>query len=1067
MKKIFEFFTRRHILATLFTLMIIFLGMNSIRTLQRDRFPNVDWGWIDILTEYFGASPEDVELNVTNKIEDALQGISGIKDVYSLSVENVSNVYVQIDPDVRDTDKVKNNIRDAVGRITDFPDEVTESPYIEEDTTATSSILAVGIAGDMSYGELREIARGLEKKLEAVPGVARLARIGYRAREIKVEVNPRSMEAYQVSLHEIMQAIGQRNIRLTGGTFESYTSEKNLVTLAQFTDPMEVGDVIVRSSFEGPLIKIRDLAVVRDDFEEEDLIARVGGHNAILFGVFKSEDADIIRTVKAIRRILAEESRSQYGDAPVHRGISGLIELYRGFFWQRETVDELPYEGATVYFSDDISKHVENSFRIVVNNGIIGLVLVLIILTVFLNLRTAFWVALGIPVSIMGTCFLLPLFDSFLDTVTLTVMVIVIGIIVDDGVIISESIFQHRARGETPVQAAINGTHEVFLPVVTTVLTTFLAFVPMFTMSGDIGKVVWVVPLTIGLALFFSLGEALFALPSHLVRGMEKRAGGVNGAQRSSVRAWFDRLRKGYYVILRRMLRYRYILVVLFIAAFAFLLWHAVKNMDFILFPSKGAERFYLNVELPRGSSLEATVDRIEEVEKIVAGLPDYELESYMGYVGRTEWGTTENSGFIGVSLTPYSSRERNADQIIESLRESIEQVDGIENVVFEVDTGGPDVGKPITLRVVGHDDDERKRFTEEVKSYLATINGVKDIDSNDDIGKDQIEIRIMYEKLARFGLTVADVARNVRVAYDGEVVSSVRFDDEDVDIRVQLSQAARRNEAMLKNLSIPNNQGRLVKLGAVAKLHTGQGLLAFRHYNGERTTTITADLDQDIITSLEATNLVISRFGRGSDSTSQYSSAKLLTGGEAEESRTAIMNIATGFVLAAVGIYFLLVLLFKSFTQPFIVLFAVPFGLIGVIIAFMLHGEQPSFLGMMGVIGMSGVVVNDSLVLVSHINNLRRGSSNKSITDLIARGTSDRLRAIVLTSITTVAGLLPLTYGVGGSDIYMSPLALVMGYGILFATPLTLVLVPCLYAIGADISRVFVRKQPVILGRD
>jgi multidrug efflux pump subunit AcrB len=802
----------------------------------------VDWGWVDILTEYLGASPEDVELNVTNKIEDALQGISGIKDVYSLSVENVSNVYVQIVPDTRDTDKVKNNIRDAVGRITDFPDEVTESPYIEEDTTATNSILAVGVAGDMSYGELREVARGLGKKLEAVPGVARLARIGYRAREIKVEVKPHAMEANQVSLHEIMQAIGQRNIRLTGGTLESYTSEKNLVTLAQFTDPVEMGDVIVRSSFEGPLIKIRDLAVVRDDFEEEKLIARVGGHNAILFGVFKSEDADIIRTVTAIRRMLAEESGMQHGDTPVHRGVSGLIELFWGFFGHRDTVDELPYEGATVYFSDDISKHVENSFRIVVKNGIIGLVLVLIILTVFLNLRTAFWVALGIPVSIMGTCFLLPLFDSFLDTVTLTVMVIVIGIIVDDGVIISESIFQHRARGENPVQAAVNGTHEVFLPVVTTVLTTFLAFVPVFTMSGDIGKVVWVVPLTIGLALFFSLAGALFALPSHLVRGMEKRAGGVNGAQRSSVRAWFDRLRKGYYVILRRMLRYRYILVALFIAAFTFLLWHAVRNMDFILFPSKGAERFYLNVELPRESSLEATVDRIEEVEKIIAGLPDYELESYMGYVGRTEWGTTENSGFIG---------------------------------------------------------------------------------------------------------------------------------------------------------------------------------------------------------------------------------ARLLTGGEAEESRAAVMNIATGFVLAAVGIYFLLVLLFKSFTQPFIVLFAVPFGLMGVIIAFMLHGEQPSFLGMMGVIGMSGIVVNDSLVLVSHINNHRLGSSKEPITDLIARGKSDRLRAIVLTSITTVAGLLPLTYGIGGSDIYMSPLALVMGYGILFAMPLTLVLVPCLYAIGADIAHVFGRKQTVIVERE
>jgi multidrug efflux pump subunit AcrB len=1058
MKRIFEFFTRRHILATLFTVMIILLGINSIRTLQRDRFPNVDWGWVDILTEYQGASPEDVELNVTNKIEGALEGISGIKDVYSLSVENVSNVYVQIDPDARDTEKVKNNIRDAVGRITDFPEEIIESPFIEESTTATNSILAVGITGDLSYGELREIARELEKKLEAVPGVARLARIGYRTREIKVEVDPLAMDRYQVSLREILQAIEKRNIRLTGGTFESYTSEKNLVTLAQFSDPMEVGDVIVRSSFEGPLVVVSDLAIVRDDFEDEGLIARVGGQNAILFGVFKREDADIIRTVKAIRRMVTEESRKQRGVSVIEQKLTGMVELVRGFFGQQETADEIPYGRATVYFSDDISKHVENSFRILINNGIIGLALVLIILTLFLNLRTAFWVALGIPVSIMGACFLLPLFDSFLDTVTLTVMVIVMGIIVDDGIIISESIYQHRASGEDPIQAAVNGTHEVFLPVSTTVLTTFLAFVPMFSMTGDIGKVVWVVPLTIGLALFFSLAEALFALPSHLARGMMKRAGGVNGAQRKSVRVWFDKLREGYHRLSRRILRYRYILVGLFIAAFALILWHAIGSMDFILFPSKGAERFYLNIELPRGSSLEATVDKIEEVEMIITSLPDHELESFMGYVGRTEWGTTENSGFIGVSLTPYSARERNADQIIESLREQIDHIEGIETFVFNVDTGGPDVGKPITLRIVGYDNDERRRFTEEVKAFLTTIEGIKDIDSNDNFGKDQIEIRPKYDKLARYGLTVADVARNVRVAYDGEVVTSIRQGDEDVNIRVQLLQEARRNEAFLHSLSIPNRQGRLIKLGTVANLRTGQGLLAFRHYNGERTTTITADIDQDVVTSLEATNLVMSQFEESTGGAFYHTGAQLLIGGEAEESRTAMMNIATGFILAAIGIYFLLVLLFSSFTQPFIVLFAVPFGLIGVIIAFILHGEQPSFLGMMGVIGMSGVVVNDSLVLVSHINNLRRQNPDKPILDVIARGTADRLRAIILTSITTVAGLLPLTYGVGGVDIYMSPLALAMGYGILFATPLTLVLVPCLYAIGADISQVLQR---------
>ncbi len=1058
MKKIFQFFASRHILASLFTIMIILLGINSLRTLQRDRFPKVDWGWVDITTTYPSASPEDVELNVTNKIEDVLKGVSGIKDIYSLSVENVSNVYVQIDPDAKDPEKVKNNVRDAVGRITDFPKEVTESPVIEEDTTASESILAVGMAGDLPYRELRQLAKEFETKLKSVPGVSRLAKIGYRAREIKVEIKPEAMDRYQIPLKEIIEAIEVRNIRLTGGTFESYTSEKNVVTLAQFRNPMEVGDVIVRSTFEGPLIRVKDLALIRDDFEDRDLVARVGGHDAILFGVFKSEDADIIRTVKAIRKMIQEESKklrqkSTGVETKKTEVLGKLFYTTLKVFQRDDTQDVFSYGDANIYLSDDISKHVENSFRIVLNNGAIGLCLVLLVLTLFLNLRTAFWVAVGIPVSIMGTCFLLPAFDSILDTVTLTVMVIVIGIIVDDGIIISESIYQRRARGEEPLKAAVNGLNDVFLPVLTTVLTTFLAFVPMFSMSGDIGKVVWVIPLTIGLALFFSICESVFALPSHLVKGMERSNG---DEQRRSVGEWFNSLKRFYQKLMRRLLKFRYLLVLLFIVIFTATGWYAKNTMSFILFPSKAAERFYIRLELPTGSSLSATVDKIKEVEKIITELPDDELESFMGYVGRTEWGTTQNSGFIGVSLTPYSTRQRNADQIIESIREKIENVEGIQKSVFDVDTGGPDVGKPITLRVIGNDNEERRKLTQEIKEYLATIKGVKDISSNDDFGKEQIEVKINYERLARLALTVADVAGNVRIAYDGEVVTSVRDGDEDLNFRVQLSEVARKNVMYLRNLSIPNQQGRLIKLGSIASLETSPGILAFRHFNGERTTTITADIDQDVITSLEATSEVMAHFNVEDN----WPGLRLMVGGEAEESRRAIISLVTAFIIAAVGIYFLLILLFNSFLQPLYVMFAVPFGIIGVIIAFILHGEQFSFLGIMGVIGLSGVVVNDSLVLVSHLNTLKKQKPGAPVLDIIAEGTANPLRAIVLTSITTVVGLLPLAYGIGGSDLYMSPMALAMGYGILFATPLTLVLVPCLYAIGSDLGNIVKREK-------
>lgn len=1058
MRKILEFFAKRHILATLITIMILLLGVNSLRTLQRDRFPNVDWGWVDITTVYPGASPEDVELNVTNKIEDALKGVTGIKEMYSLSIEDVSNVSVQIDPNVKDMEKVKNNIRDAIGRVTDLPEEVTEAPLIGEATTSSNEIILVGITGDLPYRELREKAKLLKKKLEAVPGVARLESIGYRDREIKVEVDPGAMDAYQISLGEIIRAIKARNIRLTGGTFESYTSEKNVVTLAQFSDPREVADVTVRSSFDGPLIKVKDLAAIRDDFEEESVIARVGKQKAVVFSVYKNEDVDIIRTVKAIRKMISDESERVSGARKNHPkseswSIPKFFASVKRMFQKRDVQDEFPYGEATIHLSLDISKNVENSFRIVFTNGAIGLTLVLLILSVFLNPRTAFWVAMGIPVSIMGVCFLLPAFDSFLDTVTLTVLVIVIGIIVDDGIIISESISQHRERGETPLQAAVNGTQKVFFPVVTTVVTTFVAFAPMFFMTGEIGKVVWVIPLTLGLALLFSIIEALFAMPSHLARGMERSSKRDQG---NGVRRWFTRLKDFYYGCALRFLKYRYLLVALFILAFAGSILYASKSMRFVLFPSKGAERFYLSIELPTGSSLDATVERIKEVENIIADLPEEELESFMGYVGRTNWGSTQNRGLVAVSLTPFSTRERNADRIIEELRQKIEKIEGIDQYYFDVDTGGPGVGKPVTLRIIGNDEEMRRRLTNEIKEYLATIEGVKDIDSNDDLGKDQIEIKPYYDRLDRLGLTVEDVARNVRIAFDGEVVTTIRQGDEDVNFRVQLAERARKDIGYLKNLSIPNQDGRLIKLGMVCGLKIRPAPLAFRHFDGERTTTITADLDQDLITSLEATNLVMSHF----DLEDEWPGMRWLVGGEAEESMESIVSLITSFVIAVVGIYFLLVLLFSSFSDPLYVMFALPFGIIGVIIAFALHGVQPSFLGMLGMIGMAGVVVNDSLVLVNHLNELRKQKPGSPLLEIIAEGSSNRLRAIVLTSITTIAGLLPLAYGIGGSDIYMSPLALAMGYGILFATPLTLVLVPCLYAIGTDLNRIFKKKQ-------
>ncbi|VAX20590.1 Acriflavin resistance protein [hydrothermal vent metagenome] len=1026
MRGVFGFFAERHLFANLFTLIILLLGVSTLFTIKRDIFPNVDVGQMVITTEYPGASPEDVELNVTNKIEKELKGIVDIKRVTSVSSENISSIMIDIEPDAEDPKETKDEIRRAVGRVSDFPVEVTDNPYVLDIKTPFDPFIEVGITGDIPYRELRELARLFEKKLENLPGVSRTARFGYRDREVRIEVLPDALLEYQMPLRDIISAIQGRNIRATGGSLESYTSEKNVVTLSQFRDPKEAEEVIVRSTFDGPALKVKNLARVKDGFEEEKIISRMNGRKAISFRVFNKPLADVIRTSERVKQLIDSEQK------------------------------KMP-EGVKIIYSNDASKYVLSTFRIVIFNGSIGLALVVILLALFLNIRIAFWVALGIPVTFLGAIFLLPVFGVYLDTIVLTAMIIVIGIIVDDAIIVSENIYMSRERGESPLESGIHGITSVYRPVLTTILTTFIAFAPMFFMPGMMGKFVYVIPLTVSLALFISMMEVSIALPAHLVHSLEK-----SPAPRDvmSHGRWFNLVRRAHGWVIVIFLRLRYLFIILFMAVFAGALYYAANYMSFVLFPTKGAEMFLMSVELPIGSSLTATSDKIKKIEKIIHDLPESELESFSTRVGMSlimggPAKVGENYGSLIVNLAPWSGRARSADQIVESIRNKIGKIKGIEKVTFSIDSGGPPIGKAVTIHIIGSDDSMRKELTGAVEKHLNTVKGVKDIERDDGPGKQQVEIKVDYEKLARLGLTVADIAQNIRIAYDGQVVTSVRYGEEDVDFRVILEEKARKKLSYLNRLSLTNRQGRLIALKEVAKLEIGPGPNDTHHFDRERATTVTADVLQDVITPLEVTGGLLAKFNLDKD----YPGMRFKVGGEAQETEESMRGLYIAFGMAAVGIYFLLILLFNSVTQPLIVLLAIPFGLVGVIAAFSFHGESFGFLAMLGVVGMSGVVVNDSLVLVNHINQLRLKNPSAKTADLVVQGTSDRLRAILMTTFTTVAGLLPLAYGIGGSDIYMGPMALALGYGILFATPLTLGLIPCLYMAGDDLRRIFSSK--------
>jgi multidrug efflux pump subunit AcrB len=1026
MGSFFRFFAERHKLATLFTIMILLMGLSTLLRIKRDQWPDVDLGEIYITTLYPGASPEDVELNVTNKIEEELDNITGVDRITSVSMENVSSIHVVIDPGAKDQEGAKREVRDAVSRVTDLPAEVTESPLVVDIKTSMMPIIEIGISGQLPYRELREIARLFEKKLEVLPGVGSIERFGYRAREIKVEVIPEAVDKYQIPLQQLIAAIRGRNIQATAGTLESYTTERSVVTLAQFREPMEVGDVVVRSSLDGSLIKVKDLAIVKDDFEDEKVFPRINGKSAISFVLTKSEAADVIRTVDTIQKLVEQERK------------------------------DLP-EGVEVLYSNDVSRYVRNRFSIVVSNMLTGLVLVVIVLTIFLDRRVAFWVAMGIPVTLLGVVFLLLVVDESLNTVSLTAMILMLGIIVDDGIIISENIYRRRQMGDTPLVAAVEGIREVFFPVLTTILTTFLAFAPMFFMPGMMGKFIYAIPLVISLALLVSLVEVSVALPAHLMRGLQRRK---EGSKADARHRWFQVLRSHYQRVMPRILRFRYVFVSVAIILLLAALFYAGNFMKFVLFPSGMAEQFYVMIELPKGTSLQITSDKVKEVEVLIVNLPEGELESFTTRIG-TQFNIgeapseRENHAFLSVNLAPFSKRDRTANQIVETLRQKTDGFTGFTEILYAIESGGPPVGKPITIRVAGADDALRTGLADAVETYLSKQKGVKDIARNDSLGKEQVEVQLDDDTLSRLGLTVADVAQSLRIAYDGEIVTSVRYGDEDVDFRVILQEKVRRSLNDLSELLIPNRQGQLVKLKTATSFTTGPGPADYHHYDSERTITITADIVPDITTPLEVTKALTNHFDLN-----DWPGMRFVVGGEAQETEESMKGLFGIFILAGIGIYFLLVLLFNSMTQPLLVMIAIPFGILGVVITFALHGEPFSFMGMLGVVGLSGVVVNDSLVLVDHINQLRKQRPDESVFKLIVEGASNRLRPVILTTLTTMAGLLPLAYGIGGADLYMAPIALALGYGLVFATVLTLVLVPCLYMIFHDIGRVVSRGR-------
>ncbi|MBY7732282.1 efflux RND transporter permease subunit [Vibrio splendidus] len=994
MRHIISYFAARGFLARVITMMVFAVGIASLSIIKMQEDPEVAFPEVEIVTHYPGASPQDIELNITNKIEKELRGVQNIREMTSESTEGTSLILLEVAEDADIADVVR-KIQQAVDRVSGLPKDISDPPLVLQESTSSFEVLRFGVTTTGNYSDLQQYARQLEKRIKSISGIGTATMSGFREREFWIEVDPSKASRYNLTFNDIMTSVNSRNLSLSGGVVESWKSEHRLVTLTQVTSAKELEDTIIRVLPDGGLVRVQDIATVTDGFEKATEYGMINNQQAILFNITKTANADVRTAIRAVLDTLDIEREKHGGKFDFHTSIN-------------------------------LAKDMEDKFSIVASNGGLGLVLVLIVLGMALMRQVAFWVAVSIPFCIFGVLALIPGMGMTLDAISLAALLLVIGIIVDDSVIVAESIYSEREKGASPLDAAIEGTLKVYKPVLASLTTTILVFIPIFFIPGELGMEIAVIPLTVIMALTFSWFECTVTLPAHLADALKKP--NLN-TRKIHV---FNKVVTRYEAILTRALQHKFKVVL-----FALLMLGAsgaiVATLRLDFFPAQAAKYIEVYTEVKPGTPMDKVRAAHRQVEQAISALPNSELLSY-----EMTYSTPVSTGLI--NLTNAEDRERTADVIADELSDKLSEITSVPFIKFTVDAGGAPPGEPVEVRVIGQNKESRDHAVQVIEAWLGQHSGLSNVTNNEELKDQQLEIVPQYEWLARYGLTVDDLATTLRVAFDGEKVSTTWIGDEEVGLRVILTERY-RNLEKLRNTKIYTADGTQVPLSRLAHVRYTQAERIILHFNGDRQVLVTAQVEGNALDPDEITDELWEAV-KG-----QISSDVMLDiGGEVEATEEALGGIVVAFPSAILGIYFVLAIMFGSLVQPLLVISVIPFALVASLMALFLHMQPISLFALIGALGMCGVVVNNSLVLIVRINDLR--DQGMEITQAVIQAAKTRLRPILLTSVTTVVGLLPLAYGIGGADVYMGPMALTLGYGLLFSVPIVLFIVPCLYVV-------------------
>ncbi|GAB0154276.1 efflux RND transporter permease subunit [Marinobacterium sp. BA1] len=1029
-------FARNHVAANLLMVTILFTGLMSLKyNIPLEVFPSFETDTISVNVSLRGATPEDAELSLATRVEEAVSDLEGVKQINSRSVEGGATITIEVDSGY-DARELLADVKSRVDEIGTFPSEA-DQPVISL-ATFKRDVITVAVAGELSEQELRGYAERVRDDLLRTPGITQVELDGVRNYEIAIELSQDQLRAYDLTLSEVAERIGNSSLDLSAGNIRTDGGDILIRSKGQAYYRDQFEPLVIKANTDGSLLRLRDIANVTDGFEESALRTRFNGKPAAMLDVYRVGDQSAIEVADKVK-------------AYVHKQQANLPQGL-----------ELSYWG-------DGSLLVKSRIKTLTTNALQGGILVLLLLTLFLRPSIAFWVFIGIPVSFMGAFLVMPLFGVTLNVLSLFGFILVLGIVVDDAIVTGENIYSHLRNAESGLQASVRGTQEVAVPVTFGVLTTVAAFLPIGFIEGARGALFAQIPVVVIPVLLFSLIESKFVLPAHLkhlkLRQNEVEQQGRLSQMQQRFADGFERMILKYYQpLLALSLKHRLTTLALFSGVFILILAFILSGWTrFVFFPRVEADTARASLTMPSGTPFEVT-DRhiVRMVEAARALQEDYRDPNtgesvIMNIFSTTGAGGSAETGRIRFELQPAEEREQevSASTLINEWRERIGPIPGAETLTFRAEIGR--ASDPVSIELRSGDVDDLRAMAQQVKARLETYPTLFDIADNLSDGKEELQLELTPQAHL-LGLTRSDIIRQVRQNFFGIEVQRVQRGRDDVRVMVRLPLEERQAIAGLKGILINTPGAGQVPLDEVAQLVPGKSPSAIYRVDQYRTANVVADMDK-VNTNTTVLNRDLNEFL--TELVLQYPGAEFSLEGEAEEQRESFASLALGLAFVFFVIYSLLAIPFRSYLQPLIVMSVIPFGAIGAIVGHWIMGMDLTIMSLLGLMALIGVVVNDSLVLVDFTNQRRKElqaggehSHFEATRQAVLVAGVARFRPVMLTSLTTFIGLMPLLFEKAVQAQFLIPMAVSLGFGIIFATVVTLIMVPVNFMLLEDLRR-------------